>query len=326
MAGWQTVTRSSARSLLQIRRLLQMLGSAVAAWLLAAGPALAAPSGMTVQISGISIPVGMAADTDGDCYWVTDGRTATTRTLVSVDSSGRPSKSISWQAAPKDVQALAWADSTLYVGDIGDPSGDRDHIQVLSPMSLSGTSTSWRAWDFVYPDGAHDSSAMAVSPKGNIYIVTKGDSPAVYRASSELSRDSDNALVKVASAPAGVTDAVFLPGGTELALRTADQVTLLDAYSWKTLATANISATGGEAISNDLTGKGLLVSGSSTAVAGMDLPHAGDRATPSPSASAQAASSESTDSQASPRTGTLIMLIGSVLVALAAAVVVYRVR
>ncbi len=326
MAGWQIVTRSSARSLLQISRLLPILGCAVLAWLLAAGPAVAAPAGVTLQVSGMSTPVGMAADTDGDCYWVTDGKTATTRTLVSVDSSGRQAKSISWQATPKDVQALAWADSTLYVGDIGDPSADRDHIQILSPMSLSGTSTSWRVWDLVYPDGAHDSSAMAVSPKGNIYIVTKGASAAVYRAPSELSRDSDNALVKVASAPDGVTDAVFLPGGTELALRTTDQVTLMDAYSWKTLATASISATGGEAISNDLTGKGLLVSGPSTAVAGMDLPHAGDRATPSPSASAQPASRDSTDSQAASRTGTLLMLIGSVVVALAAAVVVYRVR
>lgn len=315
------MTRSTAR------RLLQILGCAVAGWLLIAAPAVAAPSEMSIDVSGISSPVGMAADTDGNCYWVTDGRPATTRTLIAVDSSGRRSKTVSWKATTTDVQALAWAKGNLYVGDIGDPKATRDHIQVLSPNSLSGSSASWRAWDMVYPDGARDAAAMAVSAKGNIYIISRGSSPAIYRAPSTLSRDGDNTLIKAASAPSGVTDAVFTPDGQKLVLRTANTLTVLDAYTWKTLSTATISPAGGQAIASDLAGKGLLLSGSSTAVQAMDMPAPGARATPAASSSAaHATGANSSKSTANSRSGTLFTLIGAGVLALLAAVIVYRAR
>lgn len=324
MAGWSTMTGSPAR------RVLQTIACAVAAWALTATPALAAPAGFTLQISGISSPVGMAADTDDGCYWVTDGRSATTRTLVAVGDDGSEIRTVSWQATPQDVQALAWADGSLYVGDIGDPSGSRDHIQVLSPQSLGELTTSWRAWDLTYPDSPHDAAAMAVSPKGNIYVITRGASPAVYRAPSELSRDGENTLTRVAAAPAGVTDAVFLPDGQKLALRTNDRLTVIDAYSWKTLSTASISPSGGDAISADLDGKGLQLGGPSTKVTGADVPPTGARASATPSSTpavaASAAKSAETGSSGNSGIGTLITLIAAGVLAVIAAVVVYRVH
>lgn len=320
VAGWSLVTGSLPR------RVLQTVVCALAAWTLAAGPAVAAPQGFSIQVSGVSAPVGMAADTDGNCYWVTDGSSRTTRTLVAVDAQGRRSKEVSWQAMPTNVKALAWSDSSLFVGDIGDPTASRKSIQVLSPQALDGSATSWRAWDLVYPDGPHDADAMAVSGRGNIYIVTRGDSPAIYRAPTELSRDSDNTLVRVASAPADVTDAVFLSDGKRIALRTRDQVTLVDAYTWKTLATAPVSPSGGDAISSTLSGDGLQLAGSSTTVTGMSLPGGSTSATPTPSASAAAPAHSDDDDTAGIRWGTLITLVASVLLAVAAAVVVYRAK
>lgn len=315
------MTRSSAR------RLLQIIGCVVAGWLFAATPAVAAPAGMSIDVPGVSAPVGMAADTDGNCYWVTDGRPATTRTLIAVDSGGRRSRTVSWKAVTTDVQALAWSGGKLYVGDIGDPKGTRARIQVLSPDSLDASSATWRAWDMVYPDGARDAAAMAVSPKGNIYIISRGSSPAIYRAPSTLTRDGDNTLIKVTSAPSGVTDAVFTTDGQRLVLRTADMVSVLDAYTWKTLATATISPAGGQAIATDLGGKGLMIGGTSTAVEAMAMPKPGASATPAASsAAARAVGAEPSKSTASSGRGTLFTLIGAGVLALAAAVVVYRVR
>lgn len=245
-------------------------------WALAVAPAMAAPAGFTVGVQGVKQIVGLAADPDGGRYWITDGTSATTSRLVAVDESGSPVASVSWGATPTSVQALSWADGQLFVGDIGDPKGTRSSIQVLSPTSLSSTTSSWKAWDLTYPDGKHDAAAMAVSSKGNIYVITRGPSPAIYRAPTTLSRESVNTLTKVASAPAGVTDATFLPDGARIALRTSSAVIVVDAYTWKTVGAATTSTTGGQALTTDLAQKGLEVGTTGSKVVGADIPTAVD--------------------------------------------------
>ena len=164
-------------------------------WALTAAPAVAAPASLTLDVPDLGEPVGIAADLSEGRYWVTDGTTSGRTTVVSVGDDGKLGAKLNWQAPTTDVQALSWYDEHLYVGDIGDSARRRDHIQVLSPMSLNGGSGSWMAWDFSYPDGPHDAAAMAVSPRGNMYFITRGDKPAIYRTRSNPSRTGVNALI-----------------------------------------------------------------------------------------------------------------------------------
>ncbi|WP_114045405.1 hypothetical protein [Acidipropionibacterium virtanenii] len=305
---------------------------AVCAFGLTVAPAAAAPKDVTISVPGMSTPVGTAADTGNDRYWVTDGRPASTSSLIAVDQSGNRTAKVSWQAQVQHVQALSWAAGSLYVGDIGDPDSSRDSIQVLSPLTTDGDSASWKAWDLGYPDGAHDADAMAVSPKGNIYIITKGPSSAVYRAPTSLSRSGQNRMTKVADAPAGITDAVFLPGGKTVAVRTASQVLVLDAYKWTTKASAPLASSGGDSLSVDLDGKGLLAGQKTAKLTGVDVPTGqSPSATPKASASSASAPSATTGSASSTdqdfsveRWGTALALAGAVVMALVAGVVVHR--
>jgi hypothetical protein len=82
-----------------------------------------------------------------------------------------------------------------------------------------------------YPDGPHDAEALAVHPRtGRVYVVTKGRSGGgVYALPERPTRTGVNRLERVASAPAMVTDAVFLPDGSGLVVRTYTHAVLLDA-------------------------------------------------------------------------------------------------
>lgn len=304
------------------KRTSRAVGAVVCAgllWPTCVPSASADPSDFTIAIPGFGAPVGMAADTGGDRYWVTDGSAATTSTLVAVNSSGQKVASVGWQARPRDVQALAWSKGTLYVGDIGDPERNRDHVQVLSPTTLDAPQASWKAWDLVYPDGPHDAAAMAMSGRGNLYVITRGPSPGIYRAPSQLSRTGDNQLTRVADAPQGVTDATFLPDGARLTMRTDSMVHVVDAYTWRSLASSLIQPSGGQAITTDVTGKGLEISGSDARVLAAEIPTTMATATPTPTPTASPQADPRDTSTAKSRTGTLVALLGATALALVAA-------
>jgi hypothetical protein len=325
----RTTRRPRGRRPHRLRQAVLSATCALGAFGLSAAPAVAAPSDITIAVSGMSTPVGAAADTGNDWYWVTDGSPSSTQSLVAVDKTGARAAKVAWQAKVQHVEALAWSSGSLYVGDIGDPDSGRDTIQVLSPLTTDGDSTSWKAWDLSYPDGPHDADAMAVSPKGNIYIITKGSSPAVYRAPASLSRSGENRMTKVADAPAGVTDAVFLPGGDTVAVRTQSQILVLDAYKWTTKASAPLKSSGGDSLSADLSGKGLLAGQKTAKLAGLDVPTgvSSASATPKPSASTSAASADSASSAGGGAnlSGTVVAMGGAVVMAVLAGVVVHRV-
>ena len=70
-----------------------------------------------------------------------------------------------------------------------------------------------------------------------VYLATDGDDAGIYRAPSEPSRQDMNRLTRVADAPEGVTDGVFLDDGTTMALRTAEGIEYIDAMTWKPTVT-----------------------------------------------------------------------------------------
>ncbi len=221
--------------------------------------ASAAPM-IEVSDSSISTPVGIAADSELSLYWVTNRSEAK---VYGVDpASGQTKRTVTYQASVTAVEALAYIDSMLFIGDIGDPAANRDHISVYRPKSLNDGSATVTEWKFKYPDSAHDAAAMMITPRHNLYFVTKGDNASIYRSArpvEQLSEGKVNTLVKVASAPSWVTDATFV-GADSMVMRTYNSVFVVDAFSFQKKASAKLPAyDSGEAVTGQLGKTGSLI-------------------------------------------------------------------
>ncbi len=138
----------------------------------------------------------------------------------------------------------------LYIGDIGDNQRRRSVYTIYiipepNPTSAEPAATitvaEVRRVDFVYPDERHDAEAMAVSPEGNVTIVTKGRNGrtqvfVIHRALVEQAIRQDRAVTPESQGtlpidpvpPIGkvVTGAAFSPSGRILAVRTYTEIYL----------------------------------------------------------------------------------------------------
>lgn len=107
--------------------------------------------------------------------------------------------------------------SYLYVGDIGDNRTQRSTVfvhRVREPRpGAADGSLNPRTYELRYPDGAHDAETLMIRPRTlRLYVVSKvGSRPgAIYVAPRTLSTQHPNRLRRVAAAPSGLTDGVFL--------------------------------------------------------------------------------------------------------------------
>lgn len=285
--------------------------------------------------------VGMAYGAGTSDLWLA-GPGANGGTVITADG-----REVSFSAQLESVQALAWRNDTLWVGDIGDPSANRDHVVVYRLNSVSEPTSTYFAYDFAFEDGPRNATAMMISGRGRIYIATDGDAPAIYRADLDPSRTSVNTLYRVVDAPAGVTDGVFLADGSTLALRTAEGIEYIDAFTWETLVTETIvGAPDGESIAvgaddqvfvgGNPTIRETHVPSSDTTVTLSPSPSPSPSATSVPSATASPSSSASESAPDAPvevvdesspgRTGTFVALALAALVALAAGAITFFVR
>ena len=138
-----------------------------------------------------------------------------------------------------------------------------------------------------YPDGAHDAEALLVDPDGRLLVVTKGAQGGIYQAPRAPSRSGTNRLRRVGDAPALVTDGVFLPGGTQIALLTYGSVEVIDAASYEKVSSTPIpSQPQAESLAVNLDGTGLLVGseGRNSKVYALPLPGQSAEPTPEPTA------------------------------------------
>lgn len=122
--------------------------------------------------------------------------------------------------------------SCLFVGDIGDNDGERDRITIYRMPEPDGTGAAERIETFhlTYPDRPQDAETLLVTPKGDIYIVTKGDTGpiALYRVPQGAKPGSVTRLERVGkprtpgavSAKDRITDGAVSPDGTWVVLRT----------------------------------------------------------------------------------------------------------
>lgn len=185
--------------------------------------------------------VGMAFEPGNSRLWLA-GPEADSGSLVEATSGDTRT----FGGEPESVQALAWSEGRLWVGDIGDEGASREFVVIFRLGEPDGGRSSYFAYDFEYEDGARDAKAMLISGRGNIYIVSAGADAGIYRAPADPSRERMNTLTRVADAPEGVTDGVFLTDGSTMALRTAEGIEYIDAFTWETLVTDTITGAPGD--------------------------------------------------------------------------------
>lgn len=228
-----------------------------------------------------SRPVGIAWDDSRDRLFVADQ--SSQESLLVLEEDGRRTGTLTFSGKPTSLQALALNDGMLYMADIGDRHRDRDHVTVFGVLPETGHQT-YRAWDFRYPDGPRDALAFLVSGRGRFYFVTTGSDPGIYRADMGPSRQNVNTLTRAADAPRGVTDAVFLPDGETMALRTANGVSLVDGFSWE--ETDSVTYVGGDQEESITTfGRDRLLVGGAGALRDEPVPTGHVTATPATSPS-----------------------------------------
>lgn len=309
---------------------------------LATGAAVAVADDVDPAAAGATQINGLAWDSADKELFVLDDK----GDVVVLDRAGKKLGTLGHPADIKDAQGLAYHKGYVYIGDIGDPQGNRDQVTVYRMQADPGQQN-YRAWDFTYPDGNPDAKAVLVSGKGRIYIITGGSDPGIYRAGLEPSRTSVNRLTRVADAPRGVTDAAFLTDGATMAVRTADGVTLIDAYSWETTATTTYAGSPPEESITPFGSGRVLVGGpaglrdeavpkgNTTATPAVATPTPSPSTTPtvaptatstaSPQATASDTAAPDTPSRIS-RQGTIMAVAGAVVVAVLAGALVFIAR
>lgn len=245
-------------------RALALSGVAVVvAWFLAALPQVgwaADQLAFRMTDAKITTPTGLARDLQGSVYW-TANRTSDQGRVYAVDDAGDTVGTLDFRADPTDVEALAYGDGRLYVGDIGDVDQKRTQITVyvLSNPSPNGRTVTYNAYDFAYPDGPHDAATLLLDASGRLLVVTREAEGGIYAADQILSTSGVNQLERVTDAPSWVTDGTVLADGT-IALRTYVSLLLLDPTSYDTTGSAPTPyQKRGESITQPLAGDGLLL-------------------------------------------------------------------
>lgn len=291
-------------------------------------PAVASELAFTITDPRITESSGLARDSRNMVFWTTND-SGDSGIVYAVDPTGRTRGTLEFDAEPVDVEALAYANGNLYVADIGDNTRTRESIRIYvfnNPRPNQDRGDYYTAYDFVYPDRAHDAEAIVVDD-GRIYIITKGSPGVIYRAPRQLSAGSDNLLTRVGDAPAYVTDATVLPSG-EYAVRTYVSVEVLEPQLYAPVARAALPfQQQGESMTVSLSDDALLVGSEGPASPVLRVPIPTELAAappgalnppPSPVPTATAEVQGGTN-----RTGTLIALGLALLVSIGAGLVVF---
>ena len=130
----------------------------------------------------------------------------------------------------------------LYIGDIGNNDARRDSItiyRVPEPLVTTESVTVRDTFQVRYPDRSQDAEALMITPKGEILIVTKGETGPVslFKLPADAKPGSVAELQPLGKPPEGrkpeaderITDGAISPSGAQIALRTARAILFFDA-------------------------------------------------------------------------------------------------
>ena len=195
-----------------------------------------------------------------------------------------------WQGDATDIEALAPAggpdSGEVWVGDIGDNAGSRDHVEVARvPFGRGDREVHAATYRLVYPDGPHDAETLLADPAtGRLYVVAKEFIGRLYAAPEHLDPDGPNRLTAVDEVLGIATDGTFTPDGKHLVLRNYGQAAV---YAWPGLQrVAQVDLPRqpqGEGIAISESGEVLLSSeGAEAEVLRVELPLGGKSSAPAP--------------------------------------------
>lgn len=236
--------------------------TAIALSFVLVSPAAAAPGAViTMSDTSLTTTGALAADPGRGVYWTANSQEASgTGAVHAVGATGQAVGQVTFAANPVAVEGLAVLSGQVYVGDIGDPSLTRQSITVyrLEQISL-GAQASYSQWTLHYPDGPHDAQTLMVSPRGNVYVITKGNPGIVYYVVAPPSGRADLTLNRLGNAPAWVTDGTFLDAQTAV-VRTYTGVLVMNMLDFTVTASAAAPAQpSGESVTTALDGSGLVL-------------------------------------------------------------------
>lgn len=210
------------------------------------------------RISGSS---GLATDPVNRVYW-TMNDVGDPGVIYALNRAGKTVGTLRYDAAPTDVEAIAYSNGRLYLGDTG---GNRQKRTVITVYEFTrprpdDSRQSFRTLQFSYPDGPHDTEAMLVDARGRFTFVTKGEERGeIFTAPAELSDSAPNPLTRVGEAPQYVTDGTVLADGAMI-LRSYVGVFRIDPATYQLVAGAGTpSLKQGESVTAPLSGSGLLI-------------------------------------------------------------------
>lgn len=196
-----------------------------------------APHGSTVRVTELPEASGVAASrrVPGRVWALNDsGRPL----LVALNDAGEAVGTVQVEGVEVgDWEAMAVgpcpAGSCLYVADIGDNDAERERISIYRVPEPDGSAESIRVRDVfqaTYPDGAHDAETLLVTPHGDLFIVTKGETGPVglYRFPTPAQPGAVVELIRVgtprdeskAAPDDRITDGAVSPDGRWIVLRT----------------------------------------------------------------------------------------------------------
>jgi hypothetical protein len=282
----------------------------------------------TIKDGRIVSSSGLARDVNAGLYW-TVNESGDRGVVYGLTTTGAVRGTLNYRTTPVDVEGLAVVGDTLYVGDIGDRTRSRRFVTVyrFDNPRATGLTVTYRSYDFEFRDGPKNAETLLVTDSGRIMLVTAGKDAAIYAGPRQPSRQVVNRLTRVADAPADITDGVFLPGGRQIALRSNTTAYVLDASSYETVASTELSTQPkGKSLAVSLDGESLLMGaqGRNAKVYSVPVP---TRATPTPSATPSSEpDGEGEEAAGVGRRGTLLALGLAAVVAIMAGVVAGVIR
>jgi hypothetical protein len=201
--------------------------------------AVCQPSGELVPIPGLAEASGVAASRKTPGVLWAHNDSAEPVIVALSDRGGVMARVRVAGAQVDDWEDLAAApcggQSCLYIADIGDNSGKREHVtvyRVQEPSPKDEETSPAEPFHAVYPDGPRDAESLFVTRDGGVFLITKGDPGpvALYRFPKPLRSGETMRLERVGTGfGGGKVDAKDRPTGAALspdeqwiAVRTTD--------------------------------------------------------------------------------------------------------
>ncbi|MEV6282229.1 hypothetical protein [Kribbella sp. NPDC051770] len=291
-----------------------------------ADPPPAPKKRFTIRDDRVDQSSGLARSQNYEGVWWTVNDSGGSAEVVGIDNAGKVQAVLGLKPPVKDVEAIAVdKGGTIYVADIGDNKKSRDMVEIFTfpePSNLEDVeAVKFHRYDFEYPDGPHDAETLLIDPESRrLFIVTKVTSgkAGIYAAPEEPSIEGTNELTKIADAPAGVTDGIFLPDGSQAVLRSQTDIATVEWSDEPNVIARTATPTAqGDSIALSDSGNALLIGNKSSAIYEIAVPTRKPAATPTTPKPTQPQAADPTDSSTPKKSHNLRwILIGAALFAI----------